>query len=318
MRKRKKKYLNNKDLLKEIHLSKISFCSFLDRNTDSQEDIITLTISEIFEDRAVPCGKDENDEVIFEDIPVIKLAQKARAKRLNEASEEIISPENIPITDLVFRVMTNEHIPLVKKKKSKAERIKAAKRAKSKAIFNELLDNSPENATTTSPSPDDIMIPMKCNFAPFYHYRLDEDNTPYLIGKSHWKGELISGEFSLNEGRITENLGRMFLKLVERYGSRGNWTSYSYKDEMQGQSLLQLSYVGLQFNEYRSQNPFGYFSMVLERAFTGIFNTEKRVQTIRDDVLEVHGLTPSWTRQMVNDSRLPGTPIDYYKFKKKK
>ena len=33
-------------------------------------------------------------------------------------------------------------------------------------------------------------------------------------------------------------------------------------------------------------------------AFTAVINTEKQVQSIRDDILEMYNLTPSYTRQM--------------------
>jgi len=90
------------------------------------------------------------------------------------------------------------------------------------------------------------------------------------------------------------------MKLVERYSQRGNWRGYTYVDEMRSQALLQLSSVGLQFNEARSDNPFAYYTVTVSNAFTRVLNLEKRNQNIRDDLLVMHGVTPSITRQIDN------------------
>ena len=62
-------------------------------------------------------------------------------------------------------------------------------------------------------------------------------------------------------------------------------------------ALLQLSQIGLQFDESKSQNPFAYYTAAITNSFTRILNIEKKNQNIRDDILEMNGLNPSWTRQ---------------------
>ena len=97
----------------------------------------------------------------------------------------------------------------------------------------------------------------------------------------------------------------MFMKLVERYGHRGNWRGYTYLDEMKNQALLQLSQIGLQFDESRSDtpNPFAYYTAAITNSFTRVLNIEKKNQNIRDDLLTMHGATPSYTRQTENDMK---------------
>ena len=87
------------------------------------------------------------------------------------------------------------------------------------------------------------------------------------------------------------------LKLVERYSMRSNWRGYTYVDDMRGQALLQLSQIGLQFDESKSQNPFAYYTAAITNSFTRILNVEKRNQHIRDDMLQQAGAMPSFTRQ---------------------
>jgi hypothetical protein len=138
---------------------------------------------------------------------------------------------------------------------------------------------------------------VRVNFPPFEHYRIDEDKKSYIVGRSHWKGDLATGEFSKDHGDMTKKLAMMFMKLCERYATRSNWRGYTYNEEMRGQALLQLSQIGLQFDESKSQNPFAYYTAAITNSFTRILNIEKKNQNIRDDILEMNGLNPSWTRQ---------------------
>jgi hypothetical protein len=117
------------------------------------------------------------------------------------------------------------------------------------------------------------------------------------VGKSHWQGDLDSGTFFREHGAMTRKLALMFMKLCERYATRSNWRGYTYNEEMRGQALLQLSQIGLQFDESKSSNPFAYYTAAITNSFTRILNIEKKMQNIRDDILEINGLNPSWTRQ---------------------
>jgi hypothetical protein len=86
---------------------------------------------------------------------------------------------------------------------------------------------------------------------------------------------------------------------VARRNGKVYLTGNTYIDEMKSQALLQLSQVGLQFDESRSENPnpFAYYTQTITNSFMRILNIEKKNQNIRDDILIMHGATPSWTRQ---------------------
>jgi len=185
--------------------------------------------------------------------------------------------------------MTWEHIPMVDKKPTKAQ---LKKRAKIEDMFDDI-----EEAREQEDYGITDQIHTKCNFPPFQHYMLDENMKPYLVGKSHWVGDLETGHFSKDHGSMTPKLAHMFIKLCERYATRSNWRGYTYNEEMRGQALLQLSQIGLQFDEAKSQNPFAYYTAAITNSFTRILNIEKKNQSIRDDILEMNGLNPSFTRQ---------------------
>ena len=266
-------YLNNRDILKEIHLSKNTYCSYLDPVQDHQYDIILPSVLKI------------NQRTIAE-------ARRNRADRLKREGT-IVDPKKIANTDLVFRITVWEHIPMAPKKVPKAQ----AKKKKIEDIFElDLLDEE-------DPLADLLEVPVldekhvRLNFPPFYHYRLDDNKLPFLVGKSHWRGDFEHGEFSKDHGTMTRKLATMFMKLCERYATRSNWRGYTYNEEMRGQALLQLSQIGLQFDESKSQNPFAYYTAAITNSFTRILNLEKKNQNIRDDMLEMNGLNPSWTRQ---------------------
>jgi hypothetical protein len=274
-------YLNNRDILKEIHRSKNTYCSFLDPDRDHQYDIILANVTKI------------NQRSIAE-------ARRNRADRIRRETGETIDPRRIANTDLVFRVMTWEHIPRAPKKTAK---VAANKRSHLHDIF-EIEDEEPDDALTElldEPVIDTAHV--RVNFPPFFHYRINEHKIPYVVGKSHWQGDLYDGQFSKEHGAMTRRLAEMFMKLCERYATRSNWRGYTYNEEMRGQALLQLSQIGLQFDESKSQNPFAYYTAAITNSFTRILNIEKKNQNIRDDILEMNGLNPSWSRQYADIDR---------------
>jgi hypothetical protein len=122
------------------------------------------------------------------------------------------------------------------------------------------------------------------------------------VGRSHWSGDLDTGVFCKEHGKMTNKLAHMFIKLCERYATRSNWRGYTYNEEMRGTALLQLSQIGLKFDESKSDNPFAYYTAAITNSFTRVLNEEKKNQNIRDDILEINGLNPSWTRQMSNQT----------------
>ena len=74
---------------------------------------------------------------------------------------------------------------------------------------------------------------------------------------------------------------------------------------MQSQALMQLSQIGLQFDESKSENPFAYYTAAITNSFTRILNIEKKNQAIRDDLLEMNDMNPSFTRQNENIQNTP-------------
>lgn len=252
-------YLNNKDILKEIHRSKNTFCSYTDPEY-GQYDLILPSVDKI-------------------NIRTIAEAKRNKAKRLQhiafdeakaagkkvKLAEFLVDYKKIQKDDLIFRIMTFDHIPEEPGRKK-----------------------NPKSVADTK---------VKLNFPPFQHYKFDDNDNLVCVGKSHWEGGMENGYFNHNHGKATNKLALMWMKLCDRYATRGNVRGYTYNDEMRGQAILQLAQIGLQFDESKSQNPFAYYTAAVTNSFVRVINIEKRNQNIRDDILEMNDMNPSYTRQ---------------------
>ena len=161
-------YLNNRDILAEIHKSKNTFCSYTDDDF-ARYDIILPSIDKI-------------------NIRTIADAKRNKAKRLGlqeyeqrkEAGERVkqadcaVDYRKIAKTDVVFRIMTNDHIPEEKGRKK-----------------------NPKTVADTK---------TKLNFPPFQHYKFNDKDELVCVGKSHWEGGMDNGYFNKNHGMATNKL----------------------------------------------------------------------------------------------------------------
>jgi hypothetical protein len=256
---RKINYLNNKDILAEIHKSKNTFCSYVDPEYN-QYDVILPSVEKINIRTIAEAKRNKAKRLSQKAFEEAKLA----GKKVKQADCEV-DYKKITKEELIFRVMCYDHIPEEPGRKK-----------------------NPKTEADTK---------VKLNFPPFQHWKFNDNDELICVGKSHWQGGMDNGYFSLDHGRATNKLANMWLKLCDRYATRGNVRGYTYNDEMKGQAILQLAQIGLQFDESKSQNPFAYYTAAVTNSFVRVINIEKRNQNIRDDILEMNHLNPSYTRQ---------------------
>ena len=283
---RRVNYLNNHDILSEIHKSKMSYCV---------------------------CTSDSyyNYDVILNDINDItyELAEnliETRVKRLNEitirkyqrdnsctartalaactSTNLLITKEDVSPNEVVFRIMTTDHIP-------------------------------EEYAIT------DRTRNIKLNFNAFKHFVItNEYGDLEEVARSHWVGSMNNGEFSINHGSLTNELGKMFIMLTDKIATKPNYRGYTFLDEMKADARFQLTKNALLFNESQTPNkimkkmhnleksaapnPFAYYTTIVNNSFKAILNSEKRIRDFRDDILEDLGFSPSATRQNEMEQRM--------------
>ena len=266
---KKTNYLTNKELLIQIQKSKNTYCQF-EAPEYANYDFIIEDINCLFDEDL--CNHYYGDHTTGERKEIAQLIQdikEQKAKKVRKLDDNsTISANDILTSDLVFRVMTYEHIP---------------------------LDPEWDQEKPLKKRSDGY---MKVNFPPFMHYII-QDGIPVVVGRSHYN----EGKFDPDCGYTTNQLGRLYMLLVERISKKGNWRNYSYLEDMKGDALRQLSQVGLQFDESRGKipNPFAFYTTVVNNAFKRILNSEKKIRDIRDDLIEINGEMPSFTRQLESD-----------------
>lgn len=154
---KKKNYLNNRDLLREIHLSKLSYSEFVDEKyqdfdiiVDDQNLMFDSDIQQqALENRAKRLTYQSYYQAVNDNMPDVKLSDHRR-----KASE-------FDLDDLVFRVHTYEHIPLAPNRKKNPKKT---------------ADHH-----------------VKLNFQPFKHYII-ENNQPKQVGISHYRNGKFSDQ----------------------------------------------------------------------------------------------------------------------------
>jgi len=204
-------YLNNKDMLLEIQKSKATYSSFVEP-AYANYDIILPTVDKINIRTIAEAKRNKAKKIGSEEYERRKLA----GEKVKQADCEY-DYKQIEKTDLIFRIMTFDHIPEEPGRKK-----------------------NPKTVADTK---------IKLNFPPYQHFKFNDDDEIICVGKSHWVGGMENGYFSKEHGRATNKLAMMWMKLCDRYATRGNVRGYTYNDEMKGQAILQLAQIGLQFDE---------------------------------------------------------------------
>ena len=164
-------YLTNKDLLREIHNSKMTYCWTRDENYTHYDLIVTgfdeitpEAVAEAKQNRATRLQK------IAHQAEVARWEQGLTGKKTKpRAADFAVDVETIKDDDIVVRVMTFDHIPEENRK------------------------NKPKTEAD---------LHSKCNFPPFKHYAVIEGDWTE-VARSHWDGGQDNGHFNVHHGQTT-------------------------------------------------------------------------------------------------------------------
>ena len=124
-------------------------------------------------------------------------------------------------------------------------------------------------------------------------------STAKEVLRSHWKGKTIkTGHFDVSHGHLSDGLVHMIMMLVDQFAKSGNWSGYTYIDDMKGSALVHLCDVALKFEESESSNVFSYLTQVASNKFTATLNSEKYQRKIKSKMMQAVGYNPTFGEQV--------------------
>ena len=119
--------------------------------------------------------------------------------------------------------------------------------------------------------------------------------------RSHWNGKTIKeGHFDVSQGHLSDGLVYMIIMLVDQFAKSGNWSGYTYIEDMKGAALVHLCDVALKFEESESTNVFSYLTQIASNKFTATLNSEKYQRKIKSRMMQEVGYNPTFG-EIVNE-----------------
>lgn len=92
-------------------------------------------------------------------------------------------------------------------------------------------------------------------------------------------------EKGLQMPRIPDKIGKCFLQIADGLGRRGNFSAYSYLDEMKADGIENCTVAAHSFNPEKGDNPFAYFTQIMWWAFIRRIEKEKKQVYIKHESL---------------------------------
>lgn len=305
MENEKRYFLKNSNLLAEIHKSKLTYCCYQDKTYENYDvicdgySLITPNIvKQFFNDhpnrdyiviRVMTSehiiDKCKNGKVNLQDLKLTPfkhflLTRKDAKKVFNESDCDIeeINRLNARIVELKNIIKDNNRDirfnKLNKELQEPSKRDNIEKKQEIKNIIKEIKEKS-----------DSFSSKIKS--------KLKE------VLRSHWVGDTIeTGHFSIEQGRLTDNFVKMLILIVDQYARSGNWSGYTYIEDMKSSALCHLIDVALKFEELKSNNAFSYLTQVASMKFTATLNSEKIQRRIKSKMLQESGYDPTYGEQV--------------------
>lgn len=83
---------------------------------------------------------------------------------------------------------------------------------------------------------------------------------------------------------MSERLGEILLNIANQYSSKGNFSGYTWREDMVGEAVLTCVKYLKNFNREKSNNPFAYITQICYNSFVNYIKTQRKHSTIKDSL----------------------------------
>jgi hypothetical protein len=108
--------------------------------------------------------------------------------------------------------------------------------------------------------------------------------------------------------RIPEYVGGCIDQIAHRIATKGNFSSYTYIEEMIDDGIENCILYLHNFDERTSKNPFGYISLIITRAFIRRIDKEKKAQYVRFKTMQKSFVTMQLNGEAIASTRKEHDP----------
>lgn len=103
---------------------------------------------------------------------------------------------------------------------------------------------------------------------------------------------------SREQDQMTNEFVKMLQLLTAQFAKKGNFSGYSYIEDMQAYAMLMIVKSWRSFNPEKSSNPFAFYTQCIKNSFIQYLNSEKKQRDVRDLLLVDEGQLPSFGYQI--------------------
>jgi hypothetical protein len=84
------------------------------------------------------------------------------------------------------------------------------------------------------------------------------------------------------DGRASENLGGMLMKIANHYSSKGSFSGYTWVNDMRSDAVLTCLKYLKNFDPAKSTNAFAYVTQICKNAFKAFIKNQNKHGDIKD------------------------------------
>ena len=84
------------------------------------------------------------------------------------------------------------------------------------------------------------------------------------------------------DGVASEELGQMLIAIATKLSTKGNFSNYTWRQDMISEAVLTCIKYLKNFNPEKSQNPFAYITQICKNSFKAYIKSQNKHSVIKD------------------------------------